>query len=124
MADVDGLIPIVPVVKNPDLGSEEVSKKFEEEVEREEKNCRRNSDVELIRQEEIEESLGGISVQEKLSTTIRQTNESKVHCDNHEKPEHVRGATENKRGRVAGDTSSKVKYKKKPALKQRKSHLN
>ncbi len=121
MEVVDDLIPIVSIAKTPDLGIEEVLKKFEEEVEREEKNCRRNSDVELIRQEEIEESLGGISVQEKLSTTIRQTNESKVHCDNHEKPEHVRGTTENQRGKVAGDTSSKVKYKKKPALKQKKS---
>lgn len=60
MADVDDLIPIVSIAKTPDLGIEEVSKKFEEEVESAEKNCRRYSDVELIRQEEIEKSLGGV----------------------------------------------------------------
>lgn len=112
MADVDDLIPIVSIVKTPDLGIEEVSKKFEEEVESAEKNCRRYSDVELIRQEEIEKSLGGISIQEKFPITIQHTKESKVHCDNHEKPEHVRGTTENKRGRDAGDTSCKAKYKR------------
>lgn len=112
MADVDDLIPIVSIVKIPDLGIEEVSKKFEEEVESAEKNCRRYSDVELIRQEETEKSLRDISIRKKLSTTTRRTNEFKVHCDDYEKSKLDRETTENKRGRDAGDTSCKAKYKR------------
>ena len=124
MADVDDLIPIVSIVKTPDLGIEEVSKKFEEEVESAEKNCRRYSNVEPIHQEETEKSLRDISIRKKWSTTTRRTNEFRVHCDEYEKSKIDREITENKRGRAAGDIFCKVKGKKKLALKQRKILLN
>ena len=121
MVDVENLIPVIPVVKNPDLGVEVVSKKFEEDVESIEKNCRRYSDIAPIHQEGTEKPLRDISIRKKLSTTTRRKNEFKVSCDDHEKTKFDRETNENKRGRGAGDTSGKVKYKKKPAVKQGKN---